>query len=95
MNFAPAGTAPFPVAAKVLPPIWGQQGVGTGGGGLCNSRTVTQCRLRVANARLSELLALPLHPFSAASILVSLCTRAFVLLWLTFRCAVNAAYDRK
>lgn len=96
MNFAPAGTAPFPVAAKVLPPIWGQQGQGRRGRGFCNSHTVTQCRLRVANARLSELLAPPLHPFSfSASILVSLCTRAFVLLWLTFRCVVNAAYDRK
>lgn len=32
MNFAPAGTAPFPVAAKMLPPIWGQQGQGKGRG---------------------------------------------------------------
>lgn len=47
MNFAPAGTAPFPVAAKVLPPIWGQQGVGGGVGG---SATVTQLHSAVCGS---------------------------------------------
>lgn len=38
MNFAPAGTTPFPVAAKVLPPNWGSGGMAERRG---NSHTVT------------------------------------------------------
>lgn len=95
MNFAPAGTTPFPVAAKVLPPNWGQQGDDREEGEQSHSY---MCRLPVANARLSapNLLASPASfLLSLSPVTNSLCTRAFVLLWLTFRYAVNAAYDRK
>lgn len=58
MNFAPAGTAPFPVAAKVLPPI-GAEGEGSHS---------YMCRLRVANARLSAAATCSLHPLPSFSL---------------------------
>lgn len=81
-ELCPAGTAPFPVAAKVLLPIGGEVcGFRGGGWGVtCASRLCSWPK-----PTLSVLLNPPYpclyHPP---------CRRAFVTLWLTFRYAVNA-----
>lgn len=86
-ELCPAGTAPFPVAAKVLLPIGGEV-CGFRGGGwgvtcasrLCSWPKPTLSVLRVQLQPQPLPLSLPPPP----------CRRAFVTLWLTFRYAVNA-----